>query len=189
MPIRVVSRHLGDVVVLSPELFEDERGFFLEAFRADQLERLGLPGPFVQENHSGSRRGVVRGLHLQWDPPMGKLMRVTRGSAFCVAVDVRPGSPTVGRWFGIELSADNRLQVWAPAGFARGFCALDEWTEVQYRCTATYNAAGESVILWSDPAIGIDWPVRRPILSAKDRQGRTLAEWLARPEAARLASR
>src|SRR5581483_8795670 len=118
-----------------PEIFADSRGFFSETYRADQFEALGLPTNFVQDNHSRSTHGVVRGLHFQWSPPMGKLMRVTRGAAFLVAVDIRKGSPTLGEWVGIECSADNRRMVWAPAGFARGFCTLADEAEIQYKCT------------------------------------------------------
>ncbi len=182
MQMRVVSGHLNGVVVLQPGVSEDERGFFLEAFRADQFRDLGLPDSFLQDNHSRSQKGVLRGLHFQWQPPMAKLMRVTLGSAFLVAVDIRKGSPTLGRWFGIEASAGNKLQVFAPAGFARGFCALSDWAEVQYKCTAIYNPEAEAGILWSDPALGISWPVREPIMSMKDRQARTLEQWLASPE-------
>src|SRR5579864_7178853 len=124
MQIAIESRHLEDVVVVVPEIFQDGRGFFSETFRADQFAKLGLPTEFVQDNHSRSVRGVVRGLHFQWDPPMGKLMRVTLGAAFLVAVDIRKGSPTLGQWVGIEASSENRRCVWAPAGFARGFCAF-----------------------------------------------------------------
>ena len=182
MQIRIESTHLGEVVVLIPEVFEDDRGFFMETFRADEFEELGLPSHFAQDNHSRSGRGVLRGLHFQWNPPMGKLMRVSYGRAFLVAVDLRKGSPTPGRWFGIESSAENKRQVWAPAGFARGFCVLSEYGEVQYKCTALYNRAGESGILWNDPAIGIEWPISKPILSEKDRRAQTLAEWLSRAE-------
>src|SRR5713101_4916166 len=124
MQIKKESTHLGEIVIVAPEVFEDERGFFMETFRADQFKLLGLPTDFVQDNHSRSARGVIRGLHFQWDPPMGKLMRVSMGAAFLVAVDIRKGSPTLGRWIGVHASAENRKQVWAPAGFARGFCAL-----------------------------------------------------------------
>jgi dTDP-4-dehydrorhamnose 3,5-epimerase len=151
--IKIESVSLGEVVVLQPEVFEDARRFFLEAFRADEFRAHGLPDTFVQDNHSGSRRGVLRGLHFQWDPPMGKLMRVTRGTA--VAVDIRKGSPTLGRWAGLEASAENRKQMWAPARFARGFCVLSEVAEIQYKCTGLYNPKGESGILWRDPEIGI----------------------------------
>lgn len=186
MQMRVVSRHLNGAVVLQPEVSEDERGFFLEAFRADQFNALGLPGDFVQDNHSRSRRGVLRGLHFQWQPPMAKLMRVTLGSAFLVAVDIRKGSPTLGRWFAVEASAENRLQVYAPPGFARGFCVLSDWAEVQYKCTAIYSPAGESGILWNDPALGISWPIGEPIISDKDRRAQTLEQWLASPESGRF---
>src|SRR5277367_6937692 len=126
MDLKIESKHLGDVRVLAPQVFQDDRGFFTEVFRADLFKGLGLPTEFVQDNHSGSVRGVLRGLHFQWEPPMGKLMRVTRGTAFLVAVDIRLGSPTVGEWVGVEVSAENKKQVWAPAGFARGFCALTD---------------------------------------------------------------
>jgi dTDP-4-dehydrorhamnose 3,5-epimerase len=181
MQIRIESRHLGDAAVLASEVFEDERGFFMEVYRADQYKALGLPTEFVQDNHSRSKQGVVRGLHFQWDPPMGKLMRVTYGSAFLVAVDIRKGSPTLGQWFGVEVSAQDKRQVWAPAGFARGFCAVSDFAEVQYKCTGIYNPKGESGIRWNDPKIGIHWPVKEPELSGKDRQAQTLDEWLASP--------
>jgi dTDP-4-dehydrorhamnose 3,5-epimerase len=182
MQITIESRHLNGLVVIVPEVFQDERGFFLEAYRKDQFLELGLPADFVQENHSRSVRNVVRGLHFQWGPPMGKLMRVTVGSAFLVAVDIRKGSPTLGKWFGVEVSAENRKQVWAPAGFARGFCVLSDAAEIQYKCTGIYNNKGESGIRWNDPAIGITWPTKTPILSTKDDTAQTLAEWLKKPE-------
>src|ERR1700693_2796960 len=149
MQINIEARPLKDVVVVVPEIFQDSRGFFSETFRADQFELLGLPTKFVQDNHSCSAKGVLRGLHFQWEPPMGKLMRVTLGTAFLVAVDIRKGSPTLGQWYGLADSAANRKQVWAPAGFARGFCALSEYAEVQYKCTGIYNSKAESGILWS----------------------------------------
>jgi dTDP-4-dehydrorhamnose 3,5-epimerase len=179
MQIRIESRHLGDVIVLAHEVFEDPRGFFMEVFRADLYREKGLPTEFVQDNHSRSKQRVVRGLHFQWDPPMGKLMRVTYGSAFLVAVDIRKRSPTLGQWFGMEASAKDKRQVWAPAGFARGFCVTSDFAEIQYKCTGIYNPRGESGIRWNDPKIGIQWPVKEPELSAKDRQAQTLDEWLA----------
>ena len=182
MDIRIESRALEDVVVLVPEIFQDSRGFFLESFRADQFEALGLPTQFVQDNHSRSVRGVIRGLHFQWDPPMGKLMRVTVGSAFLVAVDIRKGSPTFGKWVGVEASSDNRRCVWAPAGFARGFCAVSDVTEIQYKCTGIYNGKAEAAIRWNDPAIGINWPNVEAIVSDKDKNARSLAEWVASPD-------
>jgi dTDP-4-dehydrorhamnose 3,5-epimerase len=182
MPLRIESRHLNDIAVIVSDVFEDERGFFMEAYRADQFRELGLPASFEQDNHSRSVKDVLRGLHFQWRPSMGKLMRVTLGAAFLVAVDIRKGSPTLGQWFGVEVSAANKKQVWAPAGFARGFCVLSDYAEIQYKCTGVYNNKAESGILWNDPAIGIAWPVHNPILSAKDAKAQTLAQWLASPD-------
>lgn len=178
MQIGVESRSLGDIVVVIPEIFQDARGFFSETFRADQFKAIGLPTEFVQDNHSRSAKGVVRGLHFQWDPPMGKLMRVTAGSAFLVAVDIRKGSPTLGQWVGVEASAENRRCVWAPASFARGFCALTEGAEIQYKCTGIYNGKAESAIRWDDLDIGIKWPLHDISVSDKDRKARSLADWL-----------
>ena len=181
MEIKIESRISEDVVVVVPEVFQDSRGFFMETFREDQFKALGLPYQFVQDNHSRSVKGVTRGLHFQWDPPMGKLMRVSLGSAFLVAVDIRKGSPTLGKWFGIEVSAENRRQVWAPAGFARGFCVLSDLAEIQYKCTGLYNPKGESGIRWDDPEIGVKWPTTNALLSEKDKKAQTLAQWLASP--------
>jgi len=182
MKITIESEQLNGVVVLKPEVFEDERGFFMEVFRADQFQEMGLPSHFVQENHSKSRKGVLRGLHFQWDPPMGKLMRVTQGAAFLVAVDVRKGSPTIGRWVGVEASAQNKRMVWAPASFARGFCVLSDVAEIQYLCTGTYNSRCESGIRWNDPELGIEWPITQPTLSDKDKLAKPLKQWLEKPE-------
>jgi dTDP-4-dehydrorhamnose 3,5-epimerase len=184
MQIKIESRHLEDVLVLVPEVFEDSRGFFMETFREDQFSELGLPTQFLQDNHSRSVKNTVRGLHFQWAPPMSKLMRVTFGTAFLVAVDIRKGSPTLGHWAGVVASAENRRQVWAPAGFARGFCVTSEHAEIQYKCTGIYNSKTESGIVWSDPAIGIEWPVKNPILSDKDRKAQTLEQWLESPHSA-----
>jgi len=159
----------------------------METFREDQFQKHGLPTHYVQDNHSRSTKGVVRGLHFQWEPPMGKLMRVSQGSAFLVAVDIRKGSPTAGQWVGVEASAENRRQVWAPAGFARGFCVLSDSAEIQYKCTGLYSNKGESGIRWDDPAIGVKWPVKEPILSDKDKNAQTLAQWLERPESANFS--
>ena len=186
MRVTVESLAIADVKVLTPELFRDDRGFFVELFRQDVHGAEGLPTHYPQVNLSRSRRGVVRGLHFQWDPPMGKLMRVAAGEAFLVAVDIRPDSPTLGRWVGVTVDAREPRMVWAPAGFARGFAALSDEVDVEYLCTGTYNGAAESGIRWDDPAIGIDWPGREPVMSAKDAAAQTLAEWLARPEAERF---
>ena len=186
MKMQVRRTSIPEVLVVEHETFQDERGFFMEAFRADHFAEhadLGLPSTFVQLNHSRSARGVVRGLHFQWDPPMGKLMRVARGEAFIVAVDIRPGSPTLGRYESIVASDENHLQLWAPASFARGFCALSEIVDIEYFTTGTYGPHAESGIAWNDPDIGIEWPIKEPILSGKDAVAQSLADWLARPEA------
>ena len=173
---------IPDVVLLEHEAFEDERGYFMEVYKSEQFRELGLPDRFVQLNESRSARNVIRGLHFQYEPPMGKLMRVAEGAAFLVAVDIRPGSPTLGQWVAETISAEDKRQIWAPAGFARGLCALTDNTRVQYLCTANYNGAAESGLRWNDPEIGIAWPIRGPLLSAKDRTAQTLREWLARDE-------
>ena len=181
--MQIEQTPLEGAFILTPEIHRDSRGFLMESYRQDVFrEKLDVEAEFVQDIHSRSVKNVLRGLHFQWDPPMGKLMRVTVGSAFLAAVDIRKDSPTVGRWFGLEVSADNHKQIWAPAGFARGFCALSDAAEVQYKCTAIYNPACETGIRWDDPDIGIKWPVADPLLSDKDRHAQTLAQWLARPE-------
>ncbi len=182
MKINLISEHLNGLKVIQPEVFEDERGFFSEVFREDEFTRLGIPVRYVQDNHSRSAMNVLRGLHFQWEPPMGKLMRVTLGSAFLVAVDIRKNSPTLGQWYGEIITAENKKQIWAPAGFARGFCVLSEHAEIQYKCTGLYNSKCESGISWNDPAIGIRWPVEDPILSEKDKNAQTLDSWLSKPD-------
>src|SRR5260370_42110183 len=178
MPLQIESVHLNDIVVVVPQVFGDSRGFFMETFRADQFREMGLPTEFVQDNHSRSCKGVLRGLHFQWDPPMGRLMRVIRGSAFLAAVDIRKGSPTLGQWFGLEVSAENKKQVWAPYGFARGFCALADDCEVQYKCTGVYNLRGEAGINCADPAIGIRLPIEpsSAVISETDRNPQSLEQ-------------
>lgn len=182
MQIKKESTHLGEIVIVSPEVFEDERGFFMETYRADQFEALGLPADFLQENHSRSKKNVLRGLHFQHQPPMGKLMRVTYGRAFLVAVDLRKGSPTLGQWWGTELSAENKKWMWAPPSFARGFCVLSDWAEVQYKTTATYNGQADIAIRFDDPDIGIRWPISEPQISDRDRKAISFAQWLQSPE-------
>lgn len=189
MPFTVEATAIPGVLVVRPRLFGDERGWFTEVLQTDAFGALGmgLPERFVQVNQSRSARGVIRGLHFQWDPPQGKLMRVVRGRAFMVAVDIRPGSPTLGQVVTLEGSDEEPVLFWAPASFARGFCALADITEIEYFCTATYDARHESGIRWDDPALGIRWPVDEPHLSPKDAAAGTLADWLARPEAAAFA--
>ncbi len=188
MAFSVEDTALPDVRLIRPGLYRDDRGWFGEVLRTDAFGALGLPDRFVQVNQSRSTLGVIRGLHFQWDPPMGKLMRVVTGRAFLVAVDIRPGSPTLGRSVTLEASADEPLLVWAPASFARGFAALSDVTEVEYFCTGAYNAGAESGIRWDDPALAIPWPVDVPRLSAKDAAAGTLADWLARPESRAFAA-
>ncbi|NCU05199.1 MAG: dTDP-4-dehydrorhamnose 3,5-epimerase [Chitinophagaceae bacterium] len=183
MEFTVEKTEIRDLLIITPEIFKDDRGFFTESYRKDKFTEFGLDFEFVQDNHSRSSKGVVRGLHFQWEPPMGKLMRVTQGAAFLVAVDIRIGSPTLGKWIGVEASVDNRKQVYAPAGFARGFCVMSDFAEIQYKCTGTYTTnKAESGVLWNDPAIGINWPVTDPILSKKDEVAQTLADWLQKPD-------
>jgi dTDP-4-dehydrorhamnose 3,5-epimerase len=182
--MKIESTPLRDVFVITPEAHEDARGFFMETYREDAFKAAGIKDTFVQDNHSRStQRNVVRGLHFQWEEPMSKVMRVTAGSAFLVAVDLRKGSPTLGKWFGIEASADNKKQLYAPASFARGFQTLSDICEVQYKCSAFYNPDTQGEIRWDDKEIGIDWPIKEPpLLSARSAEAPTLKDWLARPE-------
>ncbi|HTA74240.1 MAG TPA: dTDP-4-dehydrorhamnose 3,5-epimerase [Gemmatimonadaceae bacterium] len=182
MKVFVEPTAIPDVILVKPEMFRDPRGFFTEVFREDVFAEAGLPTRFVQLNHSRSARDVVRGLHFQWEPPMGKLMRVTQGSAFLVAVDIRRRSPTLGQWVSATLDATDMVQMWAPAGFARGFCVLSEFAEVQYLCTGVYNANGEAGIRWNDSELNIPWPTATPVLSGKDERAPSLREWLAMPQ-------
>jgi dTDP-4-dehydrorhamnose 3,5-epimerase len=190
VPFEVERTTIPEVLVVRPRRFGDERGWFAEIAQVEQFAGLGLglPTRFVQVNQSRSERGVVRGLHFQWDPPQGKLMRVVRGRAFMVAVDIRPGSPTLGRVVTVEGSDEEPLLFWAPATFARGFCALSDVTEIEYFCTAGYDPSAESAIRWNDPGLGIAWPVApgEARLSSKDAAAGTLADWLARPESERF---
>lgn len=182
MKIYWIHEALNGLKVFQPEVFEDERGFFAEVYRKDQFVEYGIKEEFVQDNHSRSAKGVLRGLHFQWEPPMGKLMRVTSGEAYLMAVDIRKTSPTYGEWYGETVSAQNKKMVYAPAGFARGFCVLSDFAEIQYKCTGLYNKNAESGILWNDPALGIKWPFENPTLSDKDKNAQTLAEWSLKPD-------
>jgi dTDP-4-dehydrorhamnose 3,5-epimerase len=182
MEFKTEQTSIRDLIIIVPEIFQDDRGFFMETYRKDKFSEFGLNLEFVQDNHSRSAKNVVRGLHFQWEPPMGKLMRVAQGSAFLVAVDIRIGSPTFGKYTGVEASVENRKQVYAPAGFARGFCVLSDYAEIQYKCTGIYSNKAESGILWNDPDIRIEWPVKTPILSKKDETAQTLGQWLHKEE-------
>ncbi len=187
--MKIISKHLNGLLVLEPAAFADTRGYFMESYKASVFSELGLPTEFLQDNHSVSKKGVIRGMHFQWDKPMGKLIRVTNGRAFFAEADIRPGSPTLGKWFTIELSADNRLMMWVPPGFANGFLALADETVVQYKCTAEWNPSGEGAILWNDNDLAIEWGVAEPIISEKDRCGLTLARWLEMAEARNFSYR
>jgi dTDP-4-dehydrorhamnose 3,5-epimerase len=169
---------LPEVVLVEPDVFRDERGFFLETYNAEKYRSGGIDAVFVQDNHSRSVGGTVRGLHAQWRRPQGKLLRVVDGAIYDVAVDIRVGSPRYLQWVGVELSARNQWQLYVPPGFAHGFCVSSEAAEVEYKCTDYYDPQHEVRILWNDPAIGIEWPVSDPILSEKDRQARPAAEWM-----------
>jgi dTDP-4-dehydrorhamnose 3,5-epimerase len=165
---------LPGVLVLEPQVFRDERGFFLESYRADECAQHDIPA-FVQDNHSRSVGGTLRGLHLQRRRMQGKLVRAVEGEIFDVAVDVRRGSPTFGKWVGVTLSADNYRQCYIPPGFAHGFCVLTSTAEVEYKCTDYYDPASEIGIAWNDPSLAIRWPVETPILSPRDSRHPTMA--------------
>lgn len=166
--MQVTPTSLPDVLLVQPVAHHDERGHFLETFHAERYAQAGIPGPFVQDNLSFSKRGVLRGLHYQWPNPQGKLVYVLHGEVFDVAVDIRRDSPTFGRWVGVTLSADNHHQLWIPPGFAHGFCVTSETALVAYKCTALYAPKCDRAIRWDDPDIGIQWPMANPELSAKD---------------------
>lgn len=184
--MKIEPTTLEGVFVVTPEVHEDARGFFMESYRRDAFVAAGIADTFVQDNHSRStRKNVVRGLHFQWDPPMAKLMRVTVGAAFIVAVDIRRGSPTLGKWVGIEASADNKLELYAPGSFARGFQTLSDICEVQYKCSALYNPSAQGEIRWDDPTLGITWPLEgQPFMSERSANAPGLEKWLERPESA-----
>jgi dTDP-4-dehydrorhamnose 3,5-epimerase len=170
---------IPDVIVIQPKVFGDERGFFMETYQSQRFAAAGIPTNFVQDNHSRSRQGTLRGLHYQTKQTQGKLFRVIVGEVYDVAVDIRRSSPTYGKWFGVVLSAENKKQVWVPAGFAHGFYVMSEFAEVTYKTTDFYAPQWERSILWSDPALGITWPIpvgQAPLLSSKDEQGKLLAD-------------
>lgn len=178
MPYTVIPTAIPDVLILEPKVFGDSRGFFFESFNAKDFANVtGLDVNFVQDNHSKSAKGVLRGLHYQLQQAQGKLVRVTQGAVFDVAVDIRKSSPTFGKWVGCELSANNHRQFWVPAGFAHGFVVISESADFLYKTTDYYAPAHEKCIAWNDPSIGIQWPEGiTPLLSAKDQQGVSLKE-------------
>lgn len=180
--MKVTPTVIADVLIIEPKIFGDARGFFFESFNQQAFDNAtGTRHQFVQDNHSRSTRGVLRGLHYQIKYPQGKLVRVMRGRVFDVAVDIRQASPTFGRWVGVELGEDNQRQMWVPPGLAHGFMVLSESADFLYKTTDYYAPAHERCIAWNDPAIGIEWPLAQngiaaPLVSAKDLQGRLLAD-------------
>jgi len=174
----VLETELPGVLLIVPQVFGDDRGFFMETYQRDRYEHAGVIEPFVQDNLSYSRRSALRGLHFQNPNPQGKLVWVAQGEVFDVAVDVRAGSPTFAQWTGYVLSAENRRQLWIPAGFAHGFCVTSDTALVAYKCTDFYNPSAEHTIQFDDPQIGIDWPdVGEPNVSEKDSKGMRLSEF------------
>ncbi|MDQ3265762.1 MAG: dTDP-4-dehydrorhamnose 3,5-epimerase [Myxococcota bacterium] len=172
--MQVTPTDIPGVLILTPRVFGDSRGFFLETFQASRYAELGIRGPFIQDNLSRSVKGTLRGLHFQQPRPQGKLAMVLRGSVFDVVVDVRRGSPTFGRWVGVELTSENHRQLWVPPGLAHGFCVTSDSADFFYKCTELYAPDCERVLAWNDPQLGIDWPVAAPLLSARDSAAPTL---------------
>ena len=174
--MNIIQTKLRDCVIIEPKVFGDERGFFLETFQADRYADLaGISLPFVQDNHSRSSKGVLRGLHFQKTKPQGKLVRVVRGEVFDVAVDIRSGSPTFGQWQSVILSEENKTQLWVPPGFAHGFVVLSEIADFEYKCTDYYDPFDEDSLLWNDSDLNISWPIDNPRLSEKDANAPLLA--------------
>ena len=175
--MKISHSKLKGCVIIEPRVFGDERGFFLETFQAVRYEQeAGIDLPFVQDNHSRSARGVLRGLHFQKTKPQGKLVRVVRGEVYDVAVDIREGSATFGEWEGVTLSEDNKKQFWVPPGFAHGFVVLSDTADFEYKCTDYYDPSDEGCILWSDPDLDIPWPIANPVLSTKDESAKRLVD-------------
>jgi dTDP-4-dehydrorhamnose 3,5-epimerase len=167
--VRFTPLALPEVILVEPDVHRDARGFFVETYHLEKYRAGGIAGPFVQDNHSRSVHGTLRGLHAQRRRPQGKLVRAVDGEMFDVAVDIRRGSATFGRWVGVRLSGENFRQLYVPPGFAHGFCVLSEVVDVEYKCTDFYDAADEIGLAWNDPDVGIEWPIRDPIISDKDR--------------------
>ncbi|MWN91029.1 dTDP-4-dehydrorhamnose 3,5-epimerase [Gilliamella sp. Pra-s65] len=175
--MEVISTNIADVKIIRPKVFGDERGFFLETFEQKRYqEMLGIELNFVQDNHSRSQKDVLRGLHFQKENPQGKLVRVVRGEVFDVAVDIRKDSPTYGEWVGVTLTEDNKTQLWIPPGLAHGFAVLSDIADFEYKCTNYYDPKSEGCLLWNDPTVNISWPISNPLLSTKDKLGKTLQE-------------
>jgi dTDP-4-dehydrorhamnose 3,5-epimerase len=182
MDIRVIPTALAPVRVIETDFFRDERGFFMESYHRERYRERGVVCDFVQDNHSSSAQDVLRGIHYQGEPaPMTKLVRCTVGAIWDVAVDLRAGSPTFGRWVAVELSAQNMKQILVPAGFGHAFLTLTEPAEVQYKCSCYYTPEAEGTVAWNDPDIGIAWPCASPTLSRKDREAPSLKDYLKRP--------
>lgn len=175
--MKIESTALPGVLLIEPDVFGDARGFFLETWNRRRYRDAGLDQEFVQDNMSLSRKGILRGLHFQNPNPQGKLVQVLQGEVFDVAVDIRVGSPTFGRWFGALLSGENHRQLYVPDGFAHGFCVLSETALFSYKCTDFYNPGAEYSLRWDDPDLGITWPIENPILSAKDQSARYLKDF------------
>ncbi|WP_076537303.1 dTDP-4-dehydrorhamnose 3,5-epimerase [Shewanella sp. UCD-KL21] len=170
--MNVINTIIPDVKIIEPQVFEDERGFFMETFQQQRYQQLlNTNKPFVQDNYSRSSYGVLRGLHFQTQKPQAKLVRVVRGKVFDVVVDIRPHSSSYGAWVGVELSETNRRQLWVPEGFAHGFVALEAVCDVEYKCSDYYDPKNEACLSWDDADLAIDWPIREVIQSAKDQQG------------------
>ncbi|MWP62871.1 dTDP-4-dehydrorhamnose 3,5-epimerase [Gilliamella sp. Pas-s25] len=175
--MKVIQTDIPDVKIVHPKIFGDERGFFLETFEQKRYqEKLGIEFKFVQDNHSRSQKGVLRGLHFQHKNSQGKLVRVVRGEVFDVAVDIRKSSKTYGKWVGVILSEKNKTQLWIPPGLAHGFVVLSDIADFEYKCTNYYDPSSEGCLLWNDPTVNIRWPVSNPILSEKDKLGKKLQE-------------
>ena len=170
------ATEIPEVIVVQPDVFQDQRGFFIESYNARKYEEGGIKVRFIQDNHSSSCRGTLRGLHAQNRRPQSKLLRVVKGEVFDVAVDVRRGSPTFKKWVGVRLSAENFRQIFIPSGFLHGFCVLSEEAEIEYKCDEFYDPGGEIGVRWDDPSIGVEWPVQNPILSERDRTAPRLEE-------------
>ncbi len=175
--MKVIKTKLDDCIIIEPTVFGDERGFFLETFQTERYaSEAGITLPFVQDNHSRSSKGVLRGLHFQKTKPQGKLVRVVSGQVYDVALDIRKGSSTYGQWEGVILSEENKIQLWVPPGFAHGFVVLSNYADFEYKCTDYYDPSDEGCILWNDSDLGITWPIDNPILSDKDASAHSLAD-------------